>query len=171
MRYCSPALLYLIISTFSILLASSMNVLPILILIKVAFTLLWAWFLNFLCVKGYKRVSWILVLVPYMIIIMNIFILLTDDLCVEEGFVEGNKLLKKLNKIKKQAKQKAKQAKQKAKQAKQAKQKAKQSTLSNTKQSSTKGIQSQKIPPPPVAPPTPEDETSEMNAEDESDWE
>ena len=161
MRYCSPALLYLIISTFSILLASSMNVLPILILIKVAFTLLWAWFLNFLCVKGYKRVSWILVLVPYMIIIMNIFILLTDDLCVEEGFVEGNKLLKKLNKIKKQAKQKAKQAKQKAKQ----------STLSNTKQSSTKGIQSQKIPPPPVAPPTPEDETSEMNAEDESDWE
>ena len=89
MRYCSPALLYLIISTFSILLASSMNVLPIFILTKVAFTLLWAWFLNFLCVKGYKRVSWILVLVPYMIIIMNIFILLTTDVCVEEGFVEG----------------------------------------------------------------------------------
>jgi len=89
MRYCSPAILYLVISIFSIILACFMNVLPIFILTKIVFTLLWVWFLNFLCVKGYKRVSWILVLIPYMIIIMNIFILLTTDVCVEEGFVEG----------------------------------------------------------------------------------
>jgi hypothetical protein len=139
MRYCSPALLYLIISTFSILLASSMNVLPIFILTKVAFTLLWAWFLNFLCVKGYKRVSWILVLVPYMIIIMNIFILLTDDVCLEEGFVEGKSkfkikglskknvtkyINKKVNKAKKEAEKAKKEAEKAKKEAKKAKKEA-----------------------------------------------
>ncbi len=77
MNICPPALLYLILSIFSILFAFSMNVLPMLILSKLFFALLWTWFLNFLCVKGYKTVSWILVLLPFIIIMVNVLLTLT----------------------------------------------------------------------------------------------
>ena len=85
MSICPPALLYLILSIFSILFAFSMNVVPMLILSKLFFALLWTWFLNFLCVKGYKTVSWILVLLPFIIIMMNVLLVLTLDMTVQEG--------------------------------------------------------------------------------------
>ena len=86
MNFCSPALLYLILSVFSILLAVLMNVLPVLIISKLVFTLLWTWFLNFLCVKGYKTVSWILVLLPFIIIMLQLMVELTDNMSeYEEG--------------------------------------------------------------------------------------
>jgi hypothetical protein len=86
MNICPPALLYLILSIFSILFAFSMNVVPMLILSKLFFALLWTWFLNFLCAKGYKIVSWILVLFPFIIIMMNVLLLLTIDTTVQEGY-------------------------------------------------------------------------------------
>ena len=80
MKICDPALLYLIISIFSILFAVLMNVVPIVIISKLVFSLLWTWFLNFLCVKGYKTVSWILVLMPFIIIMTNVMFLLPVDM-------------------------------------------------------------------------------------------
>ena len=97
MKICSPALLYLILSIFSILFAFLMNVGLIVIISKLVFSLLWTWFLNFLCVKGYKTVSWILVLMPFIIIMMNLMFLLPLAMTVEEGYKPG-KLLHKVNK-------------------------------------------------------------------------
>jgi len=103
MNFCSPALLYLILSAFSILLAVLMNVLPVLIISKLIFTLLWTWFLNFLCVKGYKTVSWILVLLPFIIIMLQLMVELTDNMSEYE---EGLTIKKQQNKPNEQNKPK-----------------------------------------------------------------
>ena len=75
MQICSPALLYLIIGILAIggmiFEKISVNV----ILLKSLFIIIWTWFLNFLCSKGHSTVSWILVLLPYIIfLIMAIFV-------------------------------------------------------------------------------------------------
>jgi len=41
---------------------------------KVIFILIWTWFLNFLCSKGYQSISWFLVLIPYIFIILMMFL-------------------------------------------------------------------------------------------------
>jgi len=56
------------------------------IMSKVFFALLWTWFLNFLCSKGYKSVSWFLVLLPFILILFAMFFV------VKEGMGDmGNK--------------------------------------------------------------------------------
>lgn len=75
MQICSPALLYLIIGVLAIggmiFEKISINV----VLLKSLFIIIWTWFLDFLCKKGHSTVSWILVLLPYIIfLIMALFV-------------------------------------------------------------------------------------------------
>ena len=44
------------------------------VLMKTVFVLIWTWFLNFLCSRGYSGISWFLVLLPFLFIIL-IFII------------------------------------------------------------------------------------------------
>jgi hypothetical protein len=71
--YCTPAIIYLVISAITILSAVG-TVSVFMILLKIIFVLLWAWFLNFLCDSGYSSVSWFLVFLPIIFTILMIVI-------------------------------------------------------------------------------------------------
>jgi len=67
---CTPAMLYLVLSILAILGAMMTDFSVMSILVKAIFVLIWTWFLNFLCSKGYGGISWFLVLLPFIMIIV-----------------------------------------------------------------------------------------------------
>jgi hypothetical protein len=71
-KMCTPALVYLTLSAIAVVLGILTKFNPITIAIKILFILIWAWILNFICEKGYKPVSWALVILPY-IAMLGIF--------------------------------------------------------------------------------------------------
>lgn len=75
-KLCPPALLYLVLGALS--LAYMATILPFSAnLIKLLFILVWTWFLNFLCLKGYSIVSWVLVLLPFIFIVVMFILAFT----------------------------------------------------------------------------------------------
>ena len=79
---CLPALIYLVISVLSIigLLMRSFSLTTV--LLKSVFVGLWTWFLDYLCRNGYSTVSWILVLMPF-IMFFGIVMFILEMLPVE----------------------------------------------------------------------------------------
>jgi hypothetical protein len=71
--YCTPAIIYLVISAITILTTIG-TVSSFTIVLKIIFVLLWAWFLNFLCDSGYSSVSWFLVFLPLIFTLLMIAI-------------------------------------------------------------------------------------------------
>lgn len=67
---CAPAMLYLILSLFAIVIMISQSFDTLSILVKIFFVAIWTWFLNFLCSKGYTVVSWFLVILPFILLIV-----------------------------------------------------------------------------------------------------
>jgi hypothetical protein len=65
MKLCTPALVYFVIGVISLVIAFFQRFLLSSLLIKGFFILVWTWLLNLLCQKGYKTISWILVILPY----------------------------------------------------------------------------------------------------------
>ena len=63
-------MLYLVLSILAILGAMMTDFSVMSILVKAIFVLIWTWFLNFLCSKGYGGISWFLVLLPFIMIIV-----------------------------------------------------------------------------------------------------
>ena len=71
--YCTPALIYLAIAFITVI--SSIGTISYYIIgIQIIFDLLWAWFLNFLCDSGYGTISWVLVFLPFILMLLMIFI-------------------------------------------------------------------------------------------------
>jgi hypothetical protein len=68
MKLCNPALLYFGLAVISILLMIINKTAAAYVLGNIVGVLLWTWFLNFFCNKGFTIVSWMLVLSPYVII-------------------------------------------------------------------------------------------------------
>lgn len=66
---CTPAMIYFVISVVAILVALLNHIKMEAVLIKAVFVLFWTYVLNFLCKKGYKSVSWFLVLFPYILLL------------------------------------------------------------------------------------------------------
>lgn len=64
---CIPALVYLIISAITILVLFMQSFSVLTVVLKVGFVILWTWVLNYICSKGYTSISWILVLLPYVV--------------------------------------------------------------------------------------------------------
>ena len=64
MKLCSPALLYLVLATIA-LVFNFMQFSLLSGVIHIVFVLLWTFILNWICSKGYKWVSWLLVVLPY----------------------------------------------------------------------------------------------------------
>jgi hypothetical protein len=64
---CTPAALYLVLSAISIVIIILTRFRFVSVLIKILFVLAWTWVLNFLCKKGFTTISWILVILPYLI--------------------------------------------------------------------------------------------------------
>ena len=64
-NYCTPAIFYFVTSVISLMLIVVSHVPFVYILFKIAFIAMWTWFLNFICKKGYSKVSWFLVIAPF----------------------------------------------------------------------------------------------------------
>jgi len=72
-RFCTPAQLYLILAGISLLTAFFNNFQVITLIVNGIFVLIWGWILNWLCSKGLKAISWILVLLPFILFIFTFF--------------------------------------------------------------------------------------------------
>lgn len=83
---CTPAMLYLAISLFAILVALFNRMRVAIVLGKTLFVIFWTLVLNFLCQKGYKNVSWFLVLLPYFLILTSF---LMTYFQIREGFEDA----------------------------------------------------------------------------------
>ncbi len=96
-KYCTPAQLYLVLGAIGIIGTLFKNYGIWTLLTQALFLVIWTWVLNWLCSKGFKAISWILVLLPF---IMGLFAyFFTKDVATEsfddEGFVGGKDYIAK----------------------------------------------------------------------------
>lgn len=71
---CVPAMLYLVLSFIALISMAFKSCGALCLLFKVIFIAIWTWFLNFLCTQGYTTISWILVLLPFILFILMILL-------------------------------------------------------------------------------------------------
>jgi hypothetical protein len=76
-KLCTPAKLYFALAILSILMGlfSGFNFMAI--LGKLIFAVIYTFILGWLCSKGWKNLSWFLVLLPYVLILLTFFGLFT----------------------------------------------------------------------------------------------
>ena len=95
-KYCTPAQLYLVLGVIGLIGGFFKNYGMETLLTKAIFLAIWAWVLNWLCSKGFKAVSWILVLLPFILVLFMFFFI--KDVMVKEGMagamVAGKKPVK-----------------------------------------------------------------------------
>ncbi len=68
MNLCVPAMLYLLLSIITILMGFYEQFQLGIFVVKVIWMVVWVYILNLLCSKGYTTVSWVLVLLPFILI-------------------------------------------------------------------------------------------------------
>jgi len=64
--------MYFILAVMSILLLIVNKTTIMIVFSNIVWVLLWTWFLNFICRKGFTSISWVLVLAPYVIILLAV---------------------------------------------------------------------------------------------------
>jgi len=64
---CPPAIVYLATTVVAVLYMLVEKYQLSFVIINTLFSVIWAWILNFICLKGFLTASWILVLLPYML--------------------------------------------------------------------------------------------------------
>lgn len=67
---CSPAKLYFVLVIISIIIGLFSGFQILAIIVKLIFAFIWTIVLNWLCKKGWKTLSWILVLLPFILIVL-----------------------------------------------------------------------------------------------------
>jgi hypothetical protein len=82
-KYCTPAQLYLILGAIGILGTFIKNYSVETLLTEALFLVIWAWVLNWLCSKGFKSISWVLVLLPFILVLFTF--LFIKDVARKEG--------------------------------------------------------------------------------------
>ena len=92
---CNPALFYFVISIIGLLMVvfqnmgnnreliigpSLLNVenSPVVFIVKIIYILFWTWILNLICKDGHPGISWLLVLMPFILIFLLILALMLD---------------------------------------------------------------------------------------------
>jgi hypothetical protein len=68
---CTPAKIYFAIAIVSFIIALFNHMSILAVFINLMFAFLWTYVLGWLCEKGYKSVSWFLVLLPYVVILLG----------------------------------------------------------------------------------------------------
>lgn len=79
MKLCNPAFIYFIIAIIGILMAIKRTGIMS-SAVSLLFVVIWTWFLNYLCKKGYKGISWFLLFLPFL------SVLLVVSMGVKTGF-------------------------------------------------------------------------------------
>jgi hypothetical protein len=69
-QLCSPAKLYFVLVIISIIIGLFSGFHVLAIIVKLIFAFIWTMVLNWLCKKGWKTLSWILVLLPFILIVL-----------------------------------------------------------------------------------------------------
>jgi hypothetical protein len=72
-KLCTPAKLYFVIAVISCIIALFSRVSVMMVAMKLIFAFIWTYILSWLCKAGYKTISWILVLFPYIVIMLGVF--------------------------------------------------------------------------------------------------
>jgi energy-coupling factor transporter transmembrane protein EcfT len=72
-KLCTPAKIYFVIAILACVYALFMGMGVISVFVKLLFAFIWTYILSWLCDKGYKGLSWFLVLLPYVIILFVFF--------------------------------------------------------------------------------------------------
>ena len=92
---CSPAALYFIVSIFALLMILFQNLgnsnsyhmgnfscrvpnTSLIFIIKLIYILFWTWILNLICKDGHTGISWLLVLLPYILFFILIGIIMIN---------------------------------------------------------------------------------------------
>jgi hypothetical protein len=98
---CTPAMLYLVLSVLAIIIMAVQNVgtediycvgsygcqnnhVGVIFMFKIIYVLFWTWLLNVLCQSGYETISWILVLLPFVLMFIFIAIVFTTHFPVNK---------------------------------------------------------------------------------------
>ena len=70
-KLCSPAKIYLVVSLFACVMALMHDAPFMMVGIKVVFALIWTCILSWLCKKGFASISWVLILLPFIVIFLG----------------------------------------------------------------------------------------------------
>lgn len=76
-KLCTPAKIYFGLSVFSCIIMLFNRISILAIFSKLIFAFLWAFILGWLCSKGYTAISWFLVLLPFIMIFLAAFGIMT----------------------------------------------------------------------------------------------
>jgi hypothetical protein len=90
-KYCTPAQLYLVLGAIGIIVSFFKNYSVETNLMNALFLVIWTWVLNWLCSKGFSAISWILVLLPFIMVLFTYFFVkdVAKEAFEDEGFFEG----------------------------------------------------------------------------------
>ena len=72
-KLCTPAKIYFAIAVIASVFALFSGVSVMAVLLKLVFAFVWTFILGWLCGKGYKTLSWFLVLLPYIVMALAMF--------------------------------------------------------------------------------------------------
>jgi hypothetical protein len=72
-KFCTPAKIYLIFSVLSCIIMLFNGISILAVFSKLLFAFFWTLILSWLCHKGYKFVSWFLVLLPFIMMFLVSF--------------------------------------------------------------------------------------------------
>jgi hypothetical protein len=72
-QLCTPAKIYFAIAVISTIIALLSGISFMFVLMKLLFAFIWTFVLGWLCNKGFTSISWVLVLLPYIIILLAMF--------------------------------------------------------------------------------------------------
>jgi hypothetical protein len=67
-KLCTPAKIYFAIAVIASIIALFSGIGVIAVAMKLIFAFIWTFLLAWLCDNGYKTISWVLVLLPYIVI-------------------------------------------------------------------------------------------------------
>ena len=96
-KYCTPAQLYLVLGGIGIITAFFNKFSIETLLTNALLLVIWAWVLNWLCSKGLKAISWILVLLPFIMALFTYF--LAKDVVMKEGYALSDDPKKRASEI------------------------------------------------------------------------
>ena len=72
-KLCTPAKIYFAIAVIASAIALFKGIGVMAVALKLVFAFFWTFILGWLCTKGFKTLSWFLVLLPYIIIALAMF--------------------------------------------------------------------------------------------------
>ena len=69
---CAPAKLYIVLGFLTFFIGIFNGISIVILLINLLFAFIWTYILGWLCKKGYKYISWFIVLFPYILLVIVI---------------------------------------------------------------------------------------------------